>query len=334
MKILVTGGLGYIGSQMVATLLAGGHAVVVFDRAPPHPLQSVPERIVVRGDLADSPALNALFAAHRFDAVMHFAGSIQVGESMLRPELYYANNVAATITLLECMARHGCRKMVFSSSAAVFGEPQYLPIDEQHPIAPLSPYGASKAMVERMLADLFVAHGLSSVSLRYFNAAGAAPDASHGECHDPETHLIPLVLQVASGRRPAIGIFGTDFDTSDGTCIRDYVHICDLCDAHLLALAYLDSNKGAHAFNLGNGSGHSVREIIDAARRISGQAIAVVDRERRAGDPARLVAASELARQALGWRPRFTDINAIIGHAWAWEQVLCVGREDFRMSVG
>lgn len=323
MKILVTGGLGYIGSQMIATLLAGGHAVVVFDRAPPHPLQSVPDRIVVRGDLADAPALDALFAAHRFDAVMHFAGSIQVGESVRLPGLYYANNVGATLTLLETMVRHGCLRLVFSSSAAVFGEPQYVPIDEAHPIAPLSPYGASKAMVERILADLFAAHGLSSVSLRYFNAAGAAPDGSHGEAHEPETHLIPLVLRAASGRRPSIGIFGTDFDTPDGTCIRDYVHICDLCDAHLLALDHLGRSPGTHAFNLGNGDGHSVREIVEVVRRVTGRAIAVASNPRRDGDPARLVATSERARSVLGWTPRFACIEAIISHAWAWEQALC-----------
>jgi UDP-glucose 4-epimerase len=323
MKILVTGGLGYIGSQMVATLLAAGHTVVVFDRAPPHPLLSVPESIVVRGDLGDAAALEALFAAHRFDAVMHFAGSIQVGESVRLPGLYYANNVAATLKLLDAMVRHGCLRFVFSSSAAVYGEPRYVPIDEEHPIAPLSPYGASKAMVERMLADMFVAHGLSSVSLRYFNAAGAAPDASHGECHEPETHLIPLVLQAASGRRPAIGIFGDDFDTPDGTCIRDYIHICDLCDAHLLALRHMGDHPGAHAFNLGNGAGHSVREIVEAARRVTGRPIAVEAHGRRTGDPARLVAAGEFARSKLGWQPRFAEIETIVGHAWAWERTLC-----------
>jgi UDP-glucose 4-epimerase len=324
MKILVTGGLGYIGSQMAATLLAAGHTAVVFDRAPRHPLQSVPENIVVRGDIADAAALDALFAAHRFDAVMHFAGSIQVGESVRLPSLYYANNVGATLTLLDTMLRHGCLKLVFSSSAAVFGEPQYVPIDESHPIAPLSPYGASKAMVERMLADLYPAHGLSSVSLRYFNAAGAAPDASHGECHEPETHLIPLVLQAASGRRPSIGIFGTDFDTPDGTCIRDYIHICDLCDAHLRALHFMAATPGPCAFNLGNGDGHSVREVIDSAERITGLAIQVVTQPRRAGDPARLVAASDKAMRQLGWRPRFANLDTTMNHAWAWERRQCV----------
>jgi len=323
MKILVTGGLGYIGSQMAATLLAAGHTAVVFDRAPRHPLQSVPETIVVRGDIADAAALDALFAAHRFDAVMHFAGSIQVGESVRLPSLYYANNVGATLTLLDTMLRHDCLKLVFSSSAAVFGEPQYVPIDENHPIAPLSPYGASKAMVERMLADLFPAHGLSSVSLRYFNAAGAAPDASGGECHVPETHLIPLALQVASGRLASIGVYGTDFDTPDGTAIRDYVHVHDLCDAHLLALEFLGDQPGTHAFNLGIGEGYSVREIIDVARLVTGRQIGTQTLPRRPGDSERLVAANDRARRILGWTPRHEDIAVIIAHAWSWEGELC-----------
>jgi UDP-glucose 4-epimerase len=328
MKILVTGGLGYIGSQMAATLLAAGHTVVVFDRAPRHPLQSVPENIVVRGDLADAAALDALFAAHRFDAVMHFAGSIQVGESVCLPGRYYANNVGATLILLDTMLRYGCLKLVFSSSAAVYGEPQHVPIDENHPIAPLSPYGASKAMAERMLADFFTAHGMSSVSLRYFNAAGAAPDGSGGECHVPETHLIPLALQAASGRLASIGVYGTDFDTPDGTAIRDYVHVHDLCDAHLLALEFLSDQPGAHAFNLGIGEGYSVRQIIDVVRLVTGRQIRTQALPRRPGDSARLVAASDRARQILGWAPHHEDIAVIITHAWSWEGKLCRFSQD------
>lgn len=319
MNILVTGGLGYIGSQMVTTLLAQQHQVLVLDRAPSSPLQSVPKQLVVRGDVADAPLLDSLFSCHRFDAVIHFAGSIQVGESVRLPAHYYRNNVAATLVLLDTMARHGCQRLVFSSSAAIFGEPRHVPIDEAHPIAPLSPYGASKAMTERMLADMFIAHGLSSVSLRYFNAAGAAPDGNHGESHEPETHLIPLVLQAASGRRPSIAVFGANFPTADGTCIRDYIHICDLCDAHTLALDYLEDKPGAHAFNLGNGNGHSVREIVEAAQRVTGRQIDIEVQPQRPGDPAQLVAASDKARHELGWQPRYADIGIIISHAWAWE---------------
>lgn len=273
----------------------------------------------MHGDIADRLVLDKLFSAHEFDAVMHFASFIQVGESVLEPAKYYQNNVSNTLNLLNAMLAHGVKNFIFSSTAATFGEPNYVPIDERHPQQPINPYGRSKLMIEQALADYDQAYGLRSVCLRYFNAAGAHPEALLGERHDPETHLIPLVLQAASGRRAAISVFGRDYDTPDGTCIRDYIHVLDLADAHWLALKYLAQGGASNAFNLGNGDGYSVQAVIDTALAVTGRPIRVLDQPRRAGDPARLVADVAKCREVLGWKPVYADLARIIEHAWRWE---------------
>jgi UDP-glucose 4-epimerase len=320
MKVLVTGGAGYIGSHMLKALSARGAEVVVFDNLSSGRREAVGSRELVIGDINSSADLRTLFSRFSFDAVMHFASLIQVGESMQRPDLYYRTNITGSLNLLDAMHAAGVKRFIFSSSAAVFGEPRYTPIDEAHPKDPLNPYGFSKLAVERALGDYSSAYGLQSVSLRYFNAAGADPDGELGECHDPETHLIPLILQAASGRRPAITIFGTDYPTPDGTCIRDYIHVTDLCQAHLLALEFLANNARSAAYNLGNNQGFSVRQIIDTAERVTGKRIPVNVGGRRPGDPAVLVANSGKAVAELGWRPKYQALETIIGHAWAWEQ--------------
>lgn len=320
MKVLVVGGAGYIGSHMVKMLLAHGHQVITFDNLSGGFRDAVLGGEFVEGDLADRVALDNLFALHQPDAVMHFASFIQVGESVKLPDKYYRNNFSNTVNLLDAMVAHGVKRFIFSSTAAIFGEPEYVPIDELHPTRPLNPYGRSKWMVEQMLVDYGLAFGLRYVCLRYFNAAGADPAGLLGERHEPETHLIPLVLQAASGRRPHIAVFGRDYDTPDGTCIRDYIHIVDLCSAHLLALNKLSDGGQSNCFNLGNGEGFSVQQVIDAAQRITGASIQVVDAERRAGDPARLVADASRARRVLGWVPRHAELDAIIEDAWRWER--------------
>jgi len=273
----------------------------------------------VHGDLADRALLAQVLQPGRFDAVMHFASFIQVGESVQQPAKYYANNVSNTLHLLDAMRASGVQRFIFSSTAATFGEPQYTPIDERHPQAPINPYGRSKLMIEQVLEDYDRAYGLKSVCLRYFNAAGADPDGELGERHDPETHLIPLVLQAASGRRADIAVFGRDYDTPDGTCIRDYIHINDLCEAHWLAMQSLMQGADSERYNLGNGAGFSVQEVIDAAQRVTGKPITVRDAPRRDGDPARLVADATLARQQLGWVPQFAELDTMVRHAWNWE---------------
>lgn len=323
MKLLVIGGAGYIGSHMVQHLLAAGHGVVVVDNFSTgfrDALTAAGSPVLAELDIADAAALEALFSAHPFDAVLHFASFIQVGESVSEPGKYYANNLAATLTLLQSMVNAGVKRFIFSSTAAVYGEPDYVPIDEPHPKRPINPYGRSKSMVEQVLKDFDRAYGLKSVCLRYFNAAGADPGGQLGERHEPETHLIPLVLQAASGRREEITVFGRDYDTQDGTCVRDYIHVADLVEAHALALNYLQAGQPSTAFNLGNGQGFSVQEVIDAAQQVTGREIKIVDAPRRAGDPPRLVADSTLARKILGWQPRFSDLETIISHAWAWEK--------------
>lgn len=320
MKILVAGGAGYIGSHMVQTLNGANHDVVVLDDLSSGHRDAVSHAELVIGTLADRALLERLFLAHRFDAVMHFASFIEVGRSVRDPAAFYRNNLVNTLNLLDAMVENNVRRFVFSSTAAVFGEPERTPIDEQHPAAPINPYGRSKWMVEQILADYRQAFALESVCLRYFNAAGADAAAGLGERHDPETHLIPLVLQVAAGRRESISVFGSDYDTPDGTCIRDYVHVLDLCAAHLLALDRLMAGKGSGRYNLGNGHGYSVQQVIDTARAVTGRAIAVRIEGRRAGDPARLVADSRLAREELGWQPRHAELARIIADAWAWEQ--------------
>lgn len=319
MRVLVVGGAGYIGSHMVKMLLGAGHEVVTLDNLSSGHRDAVLGGIFVEGDLADSDCLNNVFKKYTPDAVMHFASFIQVGESVRKPDIYYRNNVTNTLNLLDAMREFEVNKFIFSSTAAVFGEPDYVPIDEAHPNRPLNPYGRSKLMIEQVLADYDKAFDLRSVCLRYFNAAGADPDGQLGERHDPETHLIPLILQAASGRRENIQVFGRDYDTPDGTCIRDYIHIVDLCSAHLAALEHLNSGGESDRFNLGNGEGFSVQEVITAVQQVSGRAVTVINGPSREGDPARLVADSTRARNILMWRPKFTDLETIVAHAWQWE---------------
>jgi UDP-glucose 4-epimerase len=320
MKILVVGGAGYIGSHMVKMLLDAGHEVVTFDNLSSGHRDAVLGGEFVLGDLADQAAIDAAFTQHQPEAVMHFASFIQVGESVRKPDMYYRNNLSNTLNLLDAMVTHGVKHFIFSSTAAVFGEPDYVPIDEAHPNRPVNPYGRSKWMVEQVLADYDLAYGLKSVCLRYFNAAGADPEGLLGERHDPETHLIPLILQAASGRRDNIQVFGRDYDTPDGTCIRDYIHIVDLCSAHALALSHLTHGGQSERYNLGNGAGFSVQQVIDTVERVTGNTVTVIDGPRRAGDPARLVADATRARNELGWKPEFSELEQIVAHAWAWEQ--------------
>jgi UDP-glucose 4-epimerase len=320
MRILVAGGAGYIGSHMTKMLLDAGHEAVVVDNLCHGFRDAVPHEVFVKGDLRDGALLDRIFSTKRIDGVMHFASFIQVGESVARPSKYYWNNVANTISLLDAMVRNGAPPLIFSSTAAIFGEPEYVPIDEGHPKNPANPYGRSKWMVEQMLADYGHAYGLRYSCLRYFNAAGADPDGVLGERHEPETHLIPVALRVASGRLPSIKVYGTDYATPDGTCIRDYVHVADLSRAHMLAMERLLSGDASRSYNLGNGNGFSVREVLMAVNRVTARAITVCEAPRRAGDPARLVADSSRARTELGWRPQYAALDAIISHAWAWER--------------
>lgn len=318
--ILAVGGAGYIGSHMTKFLRQSGFEVVVLDDLSSGFRGALLGAELVEGSIADRALLTQLFAQRRFAAVMHFASFIQVGESVVEPGKYYANNLAATLTLLDAMRQAGIRHFIFSSTAAVYGNPAYTPIDERHPAQPINPYGRSKWMLEQILDDYAAAYGLESVCLRYFNAAGADPDGELGECHEPETHLIPLVLQAAAGRRSAISVYGTDYDTPDGTCIRDYIHVADLCSAHLLALQHLRAGKGSARFNLGNGVGFSVKEVIETAKAVTGIDIPVRYEARRAGDPGRLVADATRAREVLGWKPERAALETIIADAWRWEQ--------------
>ena len=319
MKILVIGGAGYIGSHMVKLLGQQGCKVTTLDDLSSGHLDAVICGDFVQGNFGERAVLDALLSTG-FDAVMHFASFIQVGESVQHPGKYYHNNVTNTLGLLDAMRAHGVSKFIFSSTAATFGEPQYTPIDERHLQQPINPYGRTKLMVEQALADYDKAYGFKSVCLRYFNAAGADPEGQLGERHNPETHLIPLVLQAASGRRSNITVFGRDYDTPDGTCIRDYIHINDLCSAHWLALQSLMDGGPSQSYNLGNGNGFSVQEVIDTAERVTGRKIPVVNGPRRSGDPARLVADATQARRNLIWIPHFSDLAIIVQHAWAWEQ--------------
>lgn len=318
-NILVVGGAGYIGSHMVWLLGQNGVNVVTLDNLSAGHRDAVLHGELVVGDVADRALLDRVLGSRPFDAVMHFASFIQVGESVTDPAPYYVNNVANTLALLAAMCAHGVRQFVFSSTAAVFGEPRYSPLDESHPREPINPYGRSKWLVEQTLADYERAYGLRAVSLRYFNAAGAHPDALLGERHDPETHLVPLVLQAASGRRPHITVFGRDYPTPDGTCIRDYVHVLDLAQAHWQALRYLAEGGATRAFNLGYGDGYSVQQVLDTAREVTGRPITVQEGPRRAGDPARLVANAALAHEVLRWEPQRSDLRTIVEDAWRWE---------------
>jgi UDP-glucose 4-epimerase len=305
----------------MAKWLAGrGASVTVLDNLSTGHREAVQFGELVEADLLDPASLEGAFAGRRFDAVMHFCARSLVGESMTQPYAYYANNVTGTLNLLEAMRRHEVGRLVFSSTAAVFGQPVADTIDEDHPKQPINPYGASKLMVERILADAAQAYGLRSVALRYFNAAGASSDGDIGESHQPETHLIPNVLRAALGTGPTLKVFGEDYPTADGTCVRDYVHVEDLAQAHELALGFMDDHAGAHAFNLGNGQGFSVRQVIEAARAVTGRGIDYEVAPRRTGDPAVLVASSIKARNELGWSPAWTELAPIIDSAWRWHQ--------------
>ena len=319
MKILVTGGAGYIGGTLTRLLLAEGHAVTIYDNlCHSRRLAVAADADFVQGDVADRTLLENTLSAGCFDGVMHFAALIEAGESMKRPEIYFRNNTAATLTLLEAMLATGHDRLVFSSTAACYGEPESTPILEDAKLAPTNPYGESKLLVEQMLKWMNVSHGLKYASLRYFNVAGAIE--GYGEAHEPESHLIPLILDVALGRRANIKIFGRDYPTKDGTCIRDYIHVRDLAEAHLLALRALSEDRSRLIYNIGNGQGFTVLEVVESVRRVTGRPIAVEQCPRRPGDPAVLVASSEKIKAELGWKPQFAELDQIIASAWQWHQ--------------
>ena len=326
--ILVTGGAGYIGSHTVRMLAQEGWRVLVLDNLVYGHRDAIvsPGVELVVGDISDTNLLDRLFTAHRFSAVLHFAAFAYVGESVTDPAKYYRNNTAAPMVLLEAMRRHDCKRIIFSSTCATYGNPQYIPIDEQHPQNPINPYGQSKLMLEKILRDYDPAYGVRHVNLRYFNACGASEDAAIGEDHRPETHLIPLVLEAVRGTIPHVTVFGTDYDTPDGTCVRDYIHILDLARAHVQALEYLAQGGTSFSCNLGTGRGVSVREILDIAARITGREVPVVYGPRRAGDPPALVARPTLALEKLGWKASYTDVTDSIRTAWAWMQKSHGGR--------
>jgi UDP-glucose-4-epimerase GalE len=316
-RVLVVGGAGYIGSHVVRALIDRGDDPLVLDDLSYGHAWAVPGERLVRGDLGDADLLRRLFADHDIEAVMHFAGLIVVSESTRDPGRYYRNNVSATLTLVEEMVRAGVGRFIFSSTAATYGVPQQVPIPEEHPQWPINPYGWSKLMVERVLADFEVAHGLRSVVFRYFNAAGAHPDGTLGEAHDPETHLIPLVIRAALGQGD-LKVFGDDYDTPDGTCIRDYIHVSDLADAHLLGLDRLRAGGASAAYNLGNGAGYSNREVIRTVEEVSGRTVPFLWAPRRAGDPGILIGKSDRAQAELGWKPTFPALRDIVATAWRW----------------
>lgn len=317
MRILVTGGAGYIGGTVAQLLLNQNHQVVIYDNlSHGHRSMLPPQAEFVQGDIADRSALEKILS-HGIDGVMHFAALIEAGESMKRPELYFRNNSASTLSLLEAMLATGVNRLVFSSTAAVYGEPESTPILEDAPLRPTNAYGESKLLVEQMLTWLNRVHGFRYASLRYFNVAGAIP--GRGEAHEPESHLIPLILDVALGRRPSIKVYGSDYPTHDGTCVRDYIHVQDLAHAHLLAFEAL-ATRDRLIYNLGNGVGFTVREVIESARRVTGHPIPVVEEPRRPGDPAILIASSEKIARELGWKPKYTDLDAILASAWQWHQ--------------
>jgi UDP-glucose 4-epimerase len=320
MRVLVTGGAGYIGSHMVKLLVESGAQVTVVDDLSTGHADAVRGRDFVRGDVADVTFTKNLLQQKQIEAVVHFAACSLVGESVAHPLKYYRRNVGGTAGLVEAMRQAKVTRLVFSSTAAVYGDPVRTPIDEAHPTQPVNPYGSSKLAIERMLAECSTAYGMGAVVLRYFNAAGADPSGELGERHDPETHLIPLVLQAASGRRPSISVFGNDWPTRDGSCVRDYIHVSDLCVAHQLALDWLAAGGRYECFNLGNGEGATVLEVIEAARRVTGRTIKMVQAQRRAGDPPSLVADASKARRVLGWQPARADIEGIVRDAWNYEQ--------------
>ncbi|MGI6201089.1 MAG: UDP-glucose 4-epimerase GalE [Christensenellales bacterium] len=318
MSILVTGGAGYIGSHMVKELIRQGREVVVLDNLSTGHREAVTDCPLVEADLFDGAVLNEVMREYSVEGIIHFAASSQVGESMVKPEKYYKNNLGGTLSLLEAMVANNVRNIVFSSTAATFGEPAELPITERCPQRPINVYGRTKLVMEGMLKDFDRAYGIKSVALRYFNAAGADPDGAIGEDHDPESHLIPLIFQTLTGKRQFISIYGDDYPTPDGTCIRDYIHVTDLATAHVLALDALADGMDSDNFNLGNGNGFSVKEVIASVERVTGRKVPAVIGERRAGDPAQLIAGSEKIIQKLGWKPRYADLDQIVATAWAW----------------
>ena len=318
-KILLVGGAGYIGSHFVKLALQSGEQVIVADNLSRGSMLSVPQNANFEYvNLLDSPAIQLIINKHKPDAVVHFAAYAYVGESVSQPDKYYRNNVVGTLTLLEAMNKAGINKFVFSSTCATYGIPDTVPIPEDHPQNPINPYGMSKLMVEQILADFDHAYDFRSVRFRYFNAAGADPSGELGEDHAPETHLIPLTLYAALGKRDAISIYGTDYPTPDGTCIRDYIHVCDLASAHVLGLEYLLNGGKTDKFNLGNGNGFSVKEVIETAREVTGREIKATLSDRRPGDPPSLVGSGEKAKKVLGWNPEYPDLKDIISHAWQW----------------
>lgn len=320
MKVLVTGGAGYIGSHTVQELMKSA-SVVVYDNLSKGHRESVPEGVAfVQGDIRDKELLAGVFRQYGIEAVVHFAADSLVGESMQQPSKYYHNNVAATLELLDTMTECGVKKIVFSSTAAVYGEPDTWPITEDMATAPTNVYGRTKLVIEGMLADFAMAYGLRYVSLRYFNAAGALVGGVIGEDHAPETHLIPLILQTALGKRDTISVFGTDYETADGTCVRDYIHVTDLAAAHVLALKHLAAGGDCRVYNLGSETGFSVRQVIDRAKAVTGIEFPVREAARRAGDPAVLVASAAKIRRELGWKPLHSDLSSILRSAWLWHQ--------------
>ena len=319
MNVLVVGGAGYIGSHAVRLLIEAGHNVTVYDNLSRGHRDSVPAGLLVEGELSDRPKVVETLHSKKIDAVMHFAAFALVNESVNDPSLYYRNNVIDAVELLDAMREADVKRIVFSSTTATYGEPEQIPIAETTPQQPINPYGFTKMVFEQALADYAAAYGFGYAALRYFNAAGARPDGTIGEDHDPESHIIPIVLQVALGQRDSITIFGDDYDTPDGTCVRDYIHVHDLGEAHLLALNKLESGKGL-CVNLGTGRGTSVREIVEACREVTGHPIPEVMGQRRAGDPSTLVADAKLAKKLLGWEPKFTNVKAIVETAWKWHK--------------
>lgn len=324
--ILVVGGAGFIGSHMALALQVAGYTPIVLDNLSTGHRDAVLNAELFVGNMSDTSLLDELCEKYTFSAVMHFASHIEVGESVKQPLKYYQNNVSATLAMLDVLMKHEVKTFIFSSTAAVYGEPLYTPIDEAHPLVPMNPYGNSKYIVEQVLRDLASSHGLRYASLRYFNAAGADPQGRLAERHEPESHLIPLVLQVAAGQREAITIYGHDYATPDGTCVRDYIHVSDLCDAHLLALEALLVGQHRNLIcNLGTGVGHSVRQVIAGAREVTGHAIPVIMGARRPGDPAVLVAEASMAQRELAWRPKYPELIQMIAHAW---QYYCTAETD------
>jgi UDP-glucose 4-epimerase len=316
------GGAGFVGSHAVRQLVRENIPVLVMDNLVYGHRELVRGVDLIERDLQDLALLEKIFSEHSIEAVMHFAAYCYVGESVIDPAKYYQNNVASTLNLLKTMIKANVRKFIFSSTCATYGIPLKLPLTEEHPQNPINPYGATKMMVERMLSDFDLAYGLKSISFRYFNAAGADPDGDIGEWHIPETHLIPLVLEVAAGRRDAVQIYGTDYPTPDGTCIRDYIHVNDIAQAHILGLKHLMGEEASGVFNLGNGNGFSVREVVGAVEEITGRKIRAIETGRRPGDPPVLVGSSEKARRGLGWERRFPEIQSIVETAWKWHRRL------------